>query len=60
MPDHHVKGEPAASTYVRKKGDVTFYTNCGTPCIIHILLILLCSVVHLFEMLSHVRVLLNM
>ena len=20
MPDHHVKGQPAASTYVRKKG----------------------------------------
>ena len=33
MPDHHMKGQPAASTYVRKKGCVTFDTNRDTPCI---------------------------
>ena len=32
MPDHHVKGQPAASTYVREKGCVTFDTNRDTPC----------------------------
>ena len=32
MPIHHVKGQPAASTYVREKGGVTFYTNRVTPC----------------------------
>ena len=29
---HHVKGQPALSTYVREKGGVTCYTNRGTPC----------------------------
>ena len=33
MPDHHVKGQPAASTYIREKGGVTFDTYHGTPCI---------------------------
>ena len=33
MPDHNTKGQPAASTYVRKKGRVTFDTNRDTPCI---------------------------
>ena len=33
MPDHHIKGEPAASMYVREKGCLTFYTNRETPCI---------------------------
>ena len=33
MTDYHVKGQPAASTYVREKGGVTFHTNHGTPCI---------------------------
>ena len=28
----HVKGQPAASTYIREKGGVTCYTNRGTPC----------------------------
>ena len=28
----HVKGQPAMSTYVREKGDVTCHTNRGTPC----------------------------
>ena len=28
----HVKGQPAASTYVREKGGVTCYTNRETPC----------------------------
>ena len=32
MPDHHEKGQPAASTHVREKGGVTFYTNCKSPC----------------------------
>ena len=32
MPDHHVKGQPAASAYVREKGRVTFHTNRATPC----------------------------
>ena len=34
MPDHHVKGQPAASTYVRKKGCVTCDTNRDTPCML--------------------------
>ena len=29
----HVKGQPAASTYVQEKGGVTCDTNRGTPCI---------------------------
>ena len=33
MPDHHVKGKPAAPTSVQKKGCFTFYTNRATPCI---------------------------
>ena len=33
LPVHHVKGQPAAPTYVRKKGCVTFDTNRDTPCI---------------------------
>ena len=32
MSDHHAKGQPAASTYVREKGRVTFDTNHDTPC----------------------------
>ena len=32
MPDHHVKGQPAAPTYVREKGCLTFDTNRETPC----------------------------
>ena len=36
MPIHHVKGQPAASTYVRKKGCPTCDTNRGTPCSPHI------------------------
>ena len=32
MPDHHVKGQPAASTYVREKGCVILHTNRETPC----------------------------
>ena len=32
MPVHHVKGQPAASTYVQKKGCITFDTNRATPC----------------------------
>ena len=28
----HVKGQPAASTYVQEKGGVTCDTNRGTPC----------------------------
>ena len=35
MPQHHVKGQPAASTYVREKGCVTCDTNHDTPCIFH-------------------------
>ena len=30
---HHVKGQPAASTYVREKGYVTCDTNLDPPCI---------------------------
>ena len=32
MPVQHVKGQPAASTYVREKGCLTFDTNRETPC----------------------------
>ena len=32
MPVHHVKGQPAASTYVQEKGGVTCDTNRGTHC----------------------------
>ena len=32
LPIHHVKGQPAAPTYVRKKACVTFDTNRDTPC----------------------------
>ena len=32
VPDHHVKGQPAASTYVREKGGVTFDTIRVTLC----------------------------
>ena len=28
----HIKGQPDSSTYVRKKGCVTFDTNRDTPC----------------------------
>ena len=38
MPDHHVKGQPAASTYVRKKGCITFDTNRETPCIFGVII----------------------
>ena len=32
MPVHHVKGQPAASTYVLEKRGISFYSNCVTPC----------------------------
>ena len=32
MPVHHVKGQPAASTYVRKKGCLKKDSNRETPC----------------------------
>ena len=32
MPVHHVKGQPAAPTYVQKKRCFTFHTNRETPC----------------------------
>ena len=32
MPDHHVKGQPAAPTYVREKGCLKSYSNRETPC----------------------------
>ena len=32
MPVQHVKGQPAASTYVREKGCLKCHTNRGTPC----------------------------
>ena len=32
MPVQHVKGQPAAPTYVREKGCLTFDTNRETPC----------------------------
>ena len=33
---HHVKGQPAASTYVREKGCVTCDTNRDTPWKVHV------------------------
>ena len=33
MPVHHVKGQPAASTYVRKKGGLLFTLIVGHPVI---------------------------
>ena len=33
MPVHHVKGQPAASTYVREKGGVKIVMDLWTPCI---------------------------
>ena len=33
MPVHHVKGQPAASTYVREKGGVKKPVDPWTPCI---------------------------
>ena len=32
MPDHHVKGQPAAPTYVREKGCLKKDSNRETPC----------------------------
>ena len=32
MPDHHVKGQPTASTYVREKGCIKNNSNRDTPC----------------------------
>ena len=32
MPNHHVKGQPAASTFAREKGCFTYYTHRKTPC----------------------------
>ena len=32
MPDHHAKGQPPVSTYVREKVGVTCDTNRETPC----------------------------
>ena len=32
MPDHHVKGQPAASTFVREKGCLKKDSNRETPC----------------------------
>ena len=34
MPIQHVKGQPAASTYVREKACVKKDSNCDTPCIL--------------------------
>ena len=33
MPDHHVKGQPAASTYVRENGCIKKDSNRDAPCI---------------------------
>ena len=33
IPDHHVKGQPAAPTYVREKGCLKSHSNRETPCI---------------------------
>ena len=38
MPIHHVKEQPAVSTYVQKKGCPTCDTNRGTPCICGLIL----------------------
>ena len=35
MPVQHVKGQPAASTYVQEKGCLKKYSNCETPCSIN-------------------------
>ena len=35
MPVHHVKGQPAASTYVGEKGCVKKDSNRDTPCILY-------------------------
>ena len=32
MPDHHVKGQPSTSTYVREKGGVKIALDPWTPC----------------------------
>ena len=32
MPVQHVKGQPAASTYVREKGGVKIHVDLWTPC----------------------------
>ena len=32
MPVQHMKGQPAASTYVREKGCLKIFTHCETPC----------------------------
>ena len=32
MPVHHLKGQPAASTYVREKGGVKIAMDLWTPC----------------------------
>ena len=37
MPDHHVKGQPAASMYVQIKGCVTFHSNRDSPCIYRVI-----------------------
>ena len=39
MPDHHIKGQPAAATYVREKGCIKCHTIRYTPCIIILRLI---------------------
>ena len=44
MPDHHVKGQPAASTFVRKKGGITCDSNRGTPCIYECEMFLWCQI----------------
>ena len=36
MPNHHMKGQPATSTYVREKGGVKKDSNRETPCSIAI------------------------
>ena len=32
MPDYHMKGQPAAPTYVREKGCLKSHSNRETPC----------------------------
>ena len=34
IPDHHVKGQPAAPTYVREKGCLKSHSNREIPCIL--------------------------
>ena len=36
MPDHHVKGQPAAPTYVQEKGCLKKDSNRETPCSIEV------------------------